>query len=638
MAWLKTILKDSARAAACIWLVLQVLATPAWAERLDLVTQASWLEDRTASLTWPQVQQLPTQPYLGALSRGYGVGAVWLQLKIDPGQLSPAGEGVDDRLALRVRPVYLDDIQVFDPLAPDGRAGAMGDLHHPRLGAFQRSDFVLPIARGTEPRSVWLRLVSNSVRQVHVEVLPVSHLQTAYREVELLYGLYVGVVLLLLTWSAVNALVHRDALMGTFGLKQLGALLYGITSLGYARSFWPSDWSAFSLSLLGSYASLLAVMGSVWFHIRFLRDYAPATWAYALLRALLWVTAANALAIVLGYERMALQINMLVIFAGPLLCLLCALTARVWRHPELARQPVLPRFLFLSFYGLIVVILLAASSTALALAPASIWTIYLSQVHGLITGLLVLAMLQYRSYRINQERQHAHIQLERLTLTAQHEHERRLEQESLLAMLAHEIKTPLATMHLRMGPDTNGDVRTAMRELNSVIERCLQASQSEDGALPINLQTVDLASLLGDAQRSCLQAERVQLTLDSLPVITSDQQLLYIVLTNLFDNACKYSAPDSPILLEAWPFGAEQHISGVRLRMSNLPGPAGWPEPSKVFDKFYRSPHAKRQAGTGLGLYIVRSLLAKLGGVIRYTPTETHVVFEVDLPMATTVS
>lgn len=607
-----------------LWLVFVLLAAAGPAK-----AQSTWRHDPTANLSLAQVQQLPAQPFKGAVSQGYGTGAVWIELHIDPAAFAPPPPHADDRLALRMRPVYLDDIQVFDPLAPNGFAGAVGDLHHPRQEAIQRSDFVLPIARGTEPRRVWLRVTSSSVRQIHVEVLPAAQLQSAYHQTEMLYGLYMGIVVLLVLWSGVNALVQHDALMGTFGLKQVGALLYGFTSLGYARVFWPAEWSAHSLSLLGSYASVLAVAGSVWFHVRFLRDYAPAPWAYRLLQGLLWLCAANLVGVALGFERLALQTNMHVILLGPLLCLLCALTARVYTQPQLAQQPVLPRALLLSFYGLIVLVLLGASTTALALAPASIGSIYLSQVHGLVTGMLVLAMLQYRSYRIGQERQHAHMQLQHAKLTAEHEHERRLEQERLLAMLAHEIKTPLATMHLRMGPNTTPDVRLAMRELNSVIERCLQAAQTEDGALPVNPQPVDLAALLDDARHACPAPERVQLELGSLPTLTTDRQLLHIVLSNLLDNACKYAAPNSPLVLEARSI---EH--GVRVTVSNQPGAASWPDAQHVFDKFYRAPHAQRQAGTGLGLYIVRSVLAKLGGSIRYVPSPTHVVFEVTLPVS----
>ena len=70
--------------------------------------------------------------------------------------------------------------------------------------------------------------------------------------------------------------------------------------------------------------------------------------------------------------------------------------------------------------------------------------------------------------------------------------------------------------------------------------------------------------------------------------------------------------------------------------MANEPGVAGWPDADKVFEKYYRSPNARRMAGTGLGLYLVRSLVHKLGAKVSYAPDGTHVHFRVDMPVRMT--
>ena len=65
-------------------------------------------------------------------------------------------------------------------------------------------------------------------------------------------------------------------------------------------------------------------------------------------------------------------------------------------------------------------------------------------------------------------------------------------------------------------------------------------------------------------------------------------------------------------------------------------GPAGYPEAHKVFDKYYRSPAAQRQSGSGLGLYLVKSLLELMQGEVSYTPLQGHVLFEFWLPFDAT--
>jgi signal transduction histidine kinase len=549
--------------------------------------------------------------------------------------LTPDDGAVEDRLVLRLRPVYLDDIQVFDPLAPGGFAGSVGDQHHPRLSAMRGTEFLQPLPRGVAPRVIWLRLKSTSVRQIHISVLPESQVANASVSTHLVYSLYVGLVLLIVVWSVVNAGMQRDVVVGSFALMQAAALLYGLTSLGFLRAWWPQTWPASALDTLGSSASLLAVGVSVWFHMRFLGEYRPARWALRGLQALLVISLINAGAVSLGWVRPALQSNMLVILVGPLACMACALTAKVWSQPGADLAPVMPRPVLLAVYAVIVLLLLAASTTALALAPASLQSIYISQVHGLVTGLLMLVMLQYRSYRIARQRQGAELALNRATLQATHEREQREEQEKLLAMLAHEIKTPLATMHMRLGREASPEIRQALREMNSVIERCLQASQTEEGNLQLHPQPLDVADLVREAVASCAHPQRVQAQLPRLQRIHTDRQLVYIVLSNLLDNACKYSAPDSLIQLQIEDAGGP--AAGVRLRISNPPGPSGWPDPQQVFDKYYRSPHAQRQAGTGLGLYIVSSVMDKLGGSIAYAPTADDILFVVHLPLQAVV-
>ncbi len=109
----------------------------------------------------------------------------------------------------------------------------------------------------------------------------------------------------------------------------------------------------------------------------------------------------------------------------------------------------------------------------------------------------------------------------------------------------------------------------------------------------------------------------------------TDRQLLAIIITNLIENASKYSASDSTI-------GVGIHVNMekgvVRLDVRNRPGTAGWPDPDRVFEKYYRSAHARRQTGTGLGLFIVMNLAKALDIEIHYSPDEHFVRFVLEIP------
>lgn len=112
----------------CFWLACAVLGTT-HAIAQDHIVERAWIEDATGQLQLHDIQQLPARTFEGVLSQGFGEGAVWVRLRIDP-SISHAHTRNPDQLVLRIRPVYLDDIQVFDPLAPGGQAGATGDRVH----------------------------------------------------------------------------------------------------------------------------------------------------------------------------------------------------------------------------------------------------------------------------------------------------------------------------------------------------------------------------------------------------------------------------------------------------------------------------------------------------------------------------
>jgi signal transduction histidine kinase len=108
--------------------------------------------------------------------------------------------------------------------------------------------------------------------------------------------------------------------------------------------------------------------------------------------------------------------------------------------------------------------------------------------------------------------------------------------------------------------------------------------------------------------------------------------MLSIVLSNLLENAYKYSATDTPILVTLAPHTTEDGQPSWRWTVENTVGEAGLPDAAQVFDKYYRSPHAQRQSGSGLGLFLVKSLVELMRGRVNCIPLDDRVRFEWWLP------
>lgn len=163
--------------------------------------------------------------------------------------------------------------------------------------------------------------------------------------------------------------------------------------------------------------------------------------------------------------------------------------------------------------------------------------------------------------------------------------------------------------------------------MNSVIERCVQTLQVDDRQLLVTSEQFDPAEAVREAIQSCTHPDRILLETPSLLTITTDRQLLIVVIGNLIGNACKYAAPETPIHVSIF-----STVRGIEVLVLNKPGVAGHPDKERVFEKYYRSPHAKRQTGTGLGLYLVRQILEAMAGEIYFIADPIWVKFHIILP------
>ncbi len=110
--------------------------------------------------------------------------------------------------------------------------------------------------------------------------------------------------------------------------------------------------------------------------------------------------------------------------------------------------------------------------------------------------------------------------------------------------------------------------------------------------------------------------------------VFSSQFVFDIILTNLLSNAIKYSHPDKTIRLFGWKT-KEQSI----ICISNFSPTLDSNELDQIFEKYWRSPDAKRSRGTGLGLWIVKELCERNNILIEPKLTGKNSVFHSRFPI-----
>jgi PAS domain S-box-containing protein len=200
--------------------------------------------------------------------------------------------------------------------------------------------------------------------------------------------------------------------------------------------------------------------------------------------------------------------------------------------------------------------------------------------------------------------------------------------DAFVGVMSHELRTPVTTIltaaHLldrgTAGVDAAGlaaDIRSEAERLNELIEDLLVLSRSQVGAVTFEPEPV----LVQHALAKVVDAERgrypnVTFTLDihgRLPPVDGDRTFVGQVLRNLIGNAGKYS-PDgrSEVTVSARAEGDE-----VVVRVLDQ-GPGFAPEDApRLFDIFFRAEStSRRRAGSGIGLYVSRTLVEAMGGRI----------------------
>jgi signal transduction histidine kinase len=210
---------------------------------------------------------------------------------------------------------------------------------------------------------------------------------------------------------------------------------------------------------------------------------------------------------------------------------------------------------------------------------------------------------------------------------------RRNEQhDAFINAVTHELKTPLASIRLYLETLKKRDVDENKRQefynvmladserLLQTVEQVLRAGQSGQRRRKINLRKIDVGELVLE----CVDLTRVRYNLNPAamsfsesvngerPQVKADADELRAAISNLLDNAVKYSTKEVKVSVEVATLDDKKvavriQDRGVGIQSAQL---------KRIFNRFYRVPGRvmARVKGTGLGLFIVRSVVERHGG------------------------
>jgi len=190
------------------------------------------------------------------------------------------------------------------------------------------------------------------------------------------------------------------------------------------------------------------------------------------------------------------------------------------------------------------------------------------------------------------------------------------QQQNFMMAITHELKTPISVAMLNLETlqkyqlDTEKQkklIRMTLQEtarLDTLINNILVSSQLEGGGYVFSKEELDFSSLFKDCIREAKTRYPERTFIENIETeieIAGDPLLLQLLISNLIENAVKYSPKEKPIICKL-------HKSGNDVVMNIIDEGIGVAdsEKTKIFEKFYRTGNesTRKTQGTGLGLYL----------------------------------
>ena len=198
---------------------------------------------------------------------------------------------------------------------------------------------------------------------------------------------------------------------------------------------------------------------------------------------------------------------------------------------------------------------------------------------------------------------------------------------AMLADIAHELRNPLAILQAKveamldgLQPATEenlGSVSDKLHHLSHLVDELQDIALAEAGELPLDLEPIDLARLLQDAEqdaRALLSDEKKALDLELpelLSPVLADRRRLLQILWNLLSNAVRHTSGGDRITVRV-----EQRADNLVVHVIDTGEGMDEETVAHVFDRFYRADGKKAPNGLGLGLAITQELVRAHGGEI----------------------
>ncbi len=551
----------------------------------------------------------------------------WIKLDVQANQ--------NDKVAIYVGPHFLGQVNFYEESKGEWLSQTAGSTisasdSHSLIGGYY---FVSSPSEKIHP-TFYLRVEGSGLNNLDIRAnaWPSSNLRST--DWALGIGLQLGGLILIFLFAAYSYLYTPTATLGRFCLLILSLVLCTLSGSGIlAKSlFINTPWldGVFFLIFLG-----LRLAFWTWVAQGFLASYHTPSW---------YKNACNALYFIIGLCLILSLFDQLpiiqpVLLAGFLIAPLIQLIATLkTQHIKTPFRKVL----VLGFTGSALLVWLTLIINIFPLNESPL-PIYISRMTDFANPLILLSLIGLQNRQTRQDLAEVTRMLTVANLEKEFEKKLLAERGILIDMLTHELKNPLASINLAIGSlneyfkfeDSTKrrrieNIARSVNSMDSIIERVSFMNALEHKELPVSKTSVCLETLITRIIEVLPEKARISISFDNTQLhhVETDTYFLKIILSNLIDNALKYSPQYSLISIDI----SSQYIDGRNTLITAVTNEVTEelkPDPSQLFERYYRNPHANAISGSGLGLFLIKRIAQIIGAEVYFKQQNSSVSFSV---------